>query len=119
MRWRRRVCRTAKWLSGTAAALLVAAWLASMVGWFQWAPTSGRVGTSSSYLICNSRGSLVLDWLRPYKHSTDMVWIPHDMGGGLRFGGYIETKPLQSEWRWRPRLIRKEGFRRALLIVPI
>src|SRR5262245_23591072 len=103
MRWRRRLLRLTKWLSAGAAGLLIFAWAATLFGWFQWQPTYG------GYLICNSRGSLIIDWLRPYKYGTDIVWVPHSINAvGLRFGRYVETKPLQSEWRWCPRLVRKE-----------
>lgn len=114
MRWRRRLLRLTKRLSAVAALLLIAAWFATLRGWFQWVPSSGR------YLVCNSHGSLVVDWIRPYKYATDIVWIPHQMNAsGLCFGRYLETRPLQSEWHWRPMLIRKEGLRRALHFLPI
>jgi hypothetical protein len=113
MRWRRRLVRFTKWLSATAFTLLVIAWITTLFGWFQWVPNSGR------YLICNSHGSLIIDWIPGYHGRPDVYWIPHSTGYGLRFGPYLETKPLQSEWRWRPRLIRKEGLTRALLILPI
>ena len=113
MRWRRRLCRTAKWICAAPASRLAVAWQASVPGWLQWAPSSGR------YLICNSRGSLIIDWIPGYHGKPEVYWIPHVTGTGLRAGPYIDTNPLQSEWRWRPRLIRKDGLSRALLIIPI
>ena len=83
MRWRRRLVRLTKWLSAAGLALLIAAWLATLVGWFQWVPSVGR------YLVCNSRGSLIIDWIPGYHGRPEVYWIPHHNGVGLRFGRYV------------------------------